>query len=73
MTLARRSPVALTVFLKGRGGGVTHSSRHDRALPRAGTRLPIELVIVSLEQVSLVQDKADLAQQVKGRWRGGIG
>ena len=55
------------------GGGVTHSSRHDRALPRAVTRLPIELAIVSLEQVSLVQDKADLAQQVKGRWRGGIG
>jgi hypothetical protein len=52
---------------------VTHSSRHDRALPRAVTRLPIELAIVFLEQVSLVQDKADLAQQVKGRWRGGIG
>src|SRR5450759_2439278 len=47
--------------------------RHDRALPRAVTRLPLELAIVSLEQVSLVQDKADLAQQVKGRWRGGIG
>src|SRR5665811_2345527 len=37
-----------------RRGGVTHSSRHDRALPRAVTRLPIELAIVSLEQVCLV-------------------
>ena len=50
-----------------------HDMRHDRALPRAVTRLPIELAIVALEQVCLVQDKADLAQQVKGRWRGGIG
>ena len=37
-------------------------------LPRAFTRLLIELAIVSL-----VQEEADLAQQVKGRWRGGSG
>jgi len=53
--------------------GCSRRQRHDRALRRTVTRLPIELAIVSLEQVSLVQDKADPAQQVKGRWRGGIG